>query len=265
MKIDADQPSQARISMSHGTTVHGLQLLDDEKAQTPTSYYNYKSGVGIAILNHPKRLAEAPIKIGVVGLGAGTLSAYARPHDEMVFYEINPLVIRFSDEYFSFRRAAQNKGAKIDVRQGDARLLLEQELKDDGSRQFDVLVVDAFSSDSIPVHLLTRECFDLYWQHIAPGGVLAVHVSNRHLNLQPVVFQHAQRQKVPALFVKQSKTSIAQESPVMSPSEWIVMTTDSDLSRQLRRSSDVTELDGKGQGSVPEWTDNYSSLWELLR
>jgi hypothetical protein len=265
-KIDSDNPSRARITMSHGTTMHGFQFMNHEKARTPTSYYMYDSGVGISILHHPKRQSGEPMKIGVIGLGAGTLAAYARPNDDVVFYEINPLVIRLCDQYFTFRQSAQSDGARISVRLGDARLLLEQELANSGSRQYDVLVVDAFSSDSIPVHLLTRECFDLYWQHLAPGGVLAVHVSNRHVNLQPVMYQHAQRRHIAPLFIKkEDKSSTDPADTIPTPSEWILMTPDSSLKRQFLSLNGVAEIDGRHQRKVPEWTDNYSSLWALLR
>lgn len=264
-KNDTDQPSQARILMSHGTTMHGWQFLDDRKARTPTSYYEYDGGVGKAILKHPKRQSDTPMKIGVIGLGVGTLSAYARPRDEVVFYEINPLVIQLCEAYFSFIRLAKADGASITVHLGDARLLMEQELNKNGSRRFDVLVVDAFTSDSIPMHLLTRECFDLYWQHLAPDGVLAVHVSNRHVNLQPVVYQHAHRRQVPALLVKRTKDPSKQTDAAVTPSEWVLMTTDTSLTCQLRNIEGVTELDGQRHGNLPEWTDNYSSLWGVLR
>ena len=198
-------------------------------------------------------------------IGVGTLSAYARPDDEIVFYEINPLVIRLCDEYFSFCRLAKADGANISVHVGDARLLLEQELNKTGSQLFDILVVDAFSSDAIPVHLLTRECFELYWKHLAPGGVLAVHVSNRHVNLQPVVYQHAHRHQVPALFVKQTINPSETPDTAETPNEWIVMTTDRSLNQQLLTIDGIKELDDHLQGLVPEWSDDYSSIWELLR
>ena len=206
------------------------------------------------------------MKIGVIGLGAGTLVGYARPHDEMVFYEINPLVIRLCDRYFTFCKAAQSDGADITVRLGDARLLLEQELRNSGSQRYDVLVVDAFSSDSIPVHLLTRECFDLYWQHLAPGGVLAVHISNRHVDLQPVVYRHAQKRDLSPLFVKTEKNALTAPSDTpQTPSQWILMTTDTQLSQRFLSLNGVSEIDGQHQPDVPEWTDHYSSLWALLR
>src|SRR5262249_55405144 len=169
--------------LNHGRITHGLQLMAPDRRREPTTYYGERTGVGLALERHPRRLAGLPVRVGCVGLGVGTLAAYARPGDAFVFYEINPEVIALSQgehPTFTYLRAPP---AETTIVQGDARLSLERE----PPRQFDVLVVDAFSSDAIPVHLLTREALTVYLRHLrAPDGVVALHVSNRYLDLKPV-------------------------------------------------------------------------------
>jgi SAM-dependent methyltransferase len=163
--------------LMNGTIDHGLQFLSSELRRRATSYYGPNSGIGVAL-----RAAEgrSGLRVGVIGLGAGTLAAYGRLGDRYTFYEINPLDVRIAHEEFTFLRDSE---ARIEIVPGDARLSLERE----APRDFDVLAVDAFSSDSIPVHLLTRQAFELYFRHLKPDGVLALHISNQYLNLQPVV------------------------------------------------------------------------------
>ena len=161
----------------HGRTMHGLQFVDADKRRWPTSYYGEQSAIGLLLRDRP---SAPPRRIGVVGLGVGTLAAYARPGDELRFYEINPAVIDLAQRFFDYLPACRGR---IEVVEGDARILLEQE----SAQAFDVLVLDAFSSDSIPVHLLTREAFAVYLRHVKPDGVLAVHISNVHVDLSPVV------------------------------------------------------------------------------
>ena len=174
---DAD----ATRTLVHGTITHGLQFLAPDRRRFPTTYYGRQSGVGLAILN----TRHSAQRVGVIGLGAATLASYGRPGDYYRFYEINPLVIEVARKQFTY---LSDCPAKVDVVLGDARLSLDRE----PSQQFDVLAVDAFSSDSIPVHLLTLEAFRLYFRHLRPDGVLAVHVSNTHLKLEPVVGRLAQ-------------------------------------------------------------------------
>jgi hypothetical protein len=174
-----------QIALRHGTTLHGTQFLADEKRRLPTTYYGADSGAGVAIEHHPRRADGA--RIGVVGLGAGTLAAHAAAGDEIWFFEIDRDVEAFARARFTYLADAEQRGAKVRVSIGDARLVLEGLLRSGGSSGFDVLVLDAFSSDAVPVHLLTREAFEIYRAHLAPGGVLAMHVSNRYLDLDPVV------------------------------------------------------------------------------
>lgn len=142
----------------------------------PTTYYGESSGIGITLNYFNKRLPV--VRVGVIGLGAGTIASYGRTGDQYRFYEINPAVQGIAHSYFSFLRDSH---AAVNLVSGDARLSLERE----APQRFDVLAIDAFSGDSIPMHLLTREAFREYIRHMAPGGVLAVHASNQYLNLAP--------------------------------------------------------------------------------
>jgi spermidine synthase len=168
--------------LQHGTTLHGLQYLKGPKTTLATTYYTTSSGVGLA-LGALSTLGR-PARVGVIGLGTGTLAAYGRPGDAFTFFEIDPQVVALSTAPTPLFRYVRDSAATITIVGGDARLSLER----DPAYRFDVLAVDAFSSDSVPVHLLTREAFALYARHLrGPGSVLAVHVSNRYLELEDIV------------------------------------------------------------------------------
>ena len=164
-------------TLTNGTINHGNEYVNVAKRRMPTTYYGPQTGVGIAIRQKQKKGA---IRVGVVGLGTGTIAAYGRLGDYYRYYEINPLVPPIAKGQFYF---VPDCPAKLDIAMGDARLSLEREAPEN----FDLLAVDAFSSDAIPVHLLTREAMALFFRHLRPDGVLAVHISNRYLDLQPVV------------------------------------------------------------------------------
>ncbi len=173
--IDESSGRPAR-DMVHGRVVHGRQFLDEAGRRQPSTYYSYSSGVGRLLRQAP----AATRHIGVVGLGAGTLAAYGRPGDRLRFYEINPAVISLANEYFTFLSDCEGS---VSVVPGDARLVLDRE----ADQQFDVLVLDAFSGDAIPVHLLTSEAMHIYSRHLKSSGVIAVHISNSYFDLEPVV------------------------------------------------------------------------------
>lgn len=177
LRVDAafpEDPARHQLRLKHGRILHGAQFVDEEKRQLPTAYYGRDSGVG-CVLRQP-----GAKHVGVVGLGVGTVAAYARPGDRYRFYEINPEVIRLAQRYFTYLRDCP---AETEIVIGDARLSLEVE----PPQNFDVLVLDAFSGDAIPVHLLTREAASVYRRHVKPDGILAVHISNLHFDLRPVV------------------------------------------------------------------------------
>ncbi len=229
------------LELQNGNIMHGRQLTDAARACEPLSYYARSSGVGLAIAEMGK---AGPVKIGVIGLGSGTIAGFARPGDKVRFYEINPLVRNIATNVFSFLKCGDTS-----VAMGDARLSLERE----DPNMFDVLAVDAFSSDAIPVHLLTTEAFDLYWRHIRPGGVLAVHVSNRFIDLGPIVAAAAaESHKTARLIYDESDETVGG-----SRSDWMLVTDDSGLFDTMPMAMIVS-------GAARPWTDDYSNLWRAL-
>jgi spermidine synthase len=234
-------------TLVHGTTSHGAQFVNQKRSRTATTYYSERSGVGVAI----NELARPKMRVGVIGLGAGTLAVYSKPGDEYRFYELNPQVLELAHGWFSFLRDAEGK---VQITLGDARLSLERE----PPNGFQVLAVDAFASDSIPVHLLTRQALELYFRHLAPDGVLALHISNKYLDLYPVAARAAQSLGKDWLFVSSRENTARQQFG----SDWILL------------ANSPTRFDTpafRAAGSKPEfqpgppWTDTYSNLIEVLR
>jgi SAM-dependent methyltransferase len=236
-------------TLRHGTIDHGEEFLLPQNERFATTYYAVNSGVGLTI----RRLQLAgPINVGVIGLGAGTIATYARPIDHYTFYDINPLVPRIAQTQFHFLR---DSTAPREIVLGDARLSLERE----PSKQFDVLAVDAFSGDAIPVHLLTRQAYQLYWRHLKPDGVLAVHVSNHYLDLGPVVALGAAEFGKQAMMVSNE----AEEGKEIAAADWVLVSSRPGFFEQ-------PEIQGAGQKIEPirglrPWTDDYSNLYKILR
>jgi hypothetical protein len=234
----------------NGTIEHGIQFLDVARRQETTTYYGPKSGVGLALVEAGK---HGPIKVGVVGLGAGTLAAYGRPGDQYTFYEINSLVVTLAKTEFTFVGDSQ---AQVGIVVGDGRLSLERE----PAQQFDVLVIDAFSGDAIPTHLLTREAFDLYLHHLSPTGIIAVHISNRYLNLAPVVTSPAVSLNRKALLVD----SRPDNSRAIYAATWVLIGDKNGVLGKLDRSSTVDETrTSNHKGNL--WTDDYSSVLKSFK
>lgn len=246
--FDSGQGKDAWRVLAHGTITHGAQFLDPERRAWPVTYYSADSGVGLAIASLP----EAPRRLGVIGLGAGSLAVWGRKGDLVRFYDINPLVETFARRHFTY---LQDSPAQVEVAMGDARLTLDRE----APQHYDLLALDAFSSDAIPVHLLTREAFGVYLKHLRPGGVLAVHVSNRYLNLRPVVRAAALSLGLETLVVD---TDSDDEAGIYG-STWILLTQNPDFFRRraFLESKDVISLDGE---SIP-WTDDFSNLYRILK
>lgn len=234
--------------LMNGTIDHGLQFLSPARRDLPTTYYGPTSGIGMTLKAAP---VNVPLKVGVVGLGVGTLAAYGRRGDCYKFYEINPLVVQMANQQFSFLR---DSPARIEIVLGDGRLSLERE----PPQGFDVLVVDAFSGDSIPVHLLTREAFELYFRHLKPRGVLAVHISNQYLNLAPVVAGSA---------LGLGKEAVLVENKADSPRGIYRATWAMVGNRQGFRGKAEAERAGTVLGPTSpqlQWTDDYSSVFKVL-
>jgi len=235
--------------LMNGTITHGLQFLAPARRDQPASYYAPNSGVGIAFAALSPR---GPLRAGVVGLGTGTIAAYGRSGDEFTFYEINPLVVKLAQQDFSF---LQDSKAHIAFRMGDARLTLERQ----PPQQFHLLAVDAFSSDAIPVHLLTVEAFQLYFRHLRPDGILAMHISNRHLYLEPVVAAAAQKLGKDAVLI----TNPDDDENQIFLARWVLL-----ANRGVFAGLPSVEKAGKAptaSARVRLWTDSYSSLLPVLK
>jgi hypothetical protein len=243
-----DDPQQLERVLVHGRVMHGQQFLAPQRRRQPTSYYAEASGIGRLF----GTLADRPIEVGAVGLGAGTISTYGKRGDHYRFYEIDEAIVAAAHKHFSF---IADSAATVEVALGDGRLLLQ----DEASRRFDVLVVDAFSGDSIPVHLLTREAIELYRQRLSPGGVIALHVSNSHLDLRPVVGRIAAELGMELALVADGGI----EGDVSkAASDWILLAEDRRLlDRPLIRQATVPMPQRAGARA---WTDDYSNILQVL-
>jgi hypothetical protein len=240
----------------HGRIRHGAQYENAPYRHQPTTYYGPPTGVGLAMDYHPKRANGGTLKLGVIGLGTGTLAAYGRQGDTMRFYDINPAVVRIANEYFTY---VKDSKATVKIVVGDARINLERELAAGDPQKFDVLAVDAFSSDAIPMHLLTRECCELYREHLAPGGLLCMHVSNRYLKLDGVVRGMAEVLGCECARIESS----ADSEEGLDTTTWLVLTNN----REFLESPEVKDSIVPWTEDDPPplvWTDDYGSLWQVL-
>jgi len=247
---DEDRPLVHNYLMRHGGITHGLQFASDEERRTPTTYYGRTSGAGLLLTHF---MNGSPRRVGAVGLGAGTLASYGQPGDVFRFYEINPQVLDFAQRYFTFLK---DSPAKIEHVLGDARLSLERE----PDQHFDVLVLDAFNGDAIPVHLLTREAFDVYRRHLNRGGVIAVHITNQHLDLRPIVQGAADHLALKTLVVLDDQGN-DKHNPQFT-SAWMLLSADEAFLKALPIRP-FTQTPPKIGPRL--WTDDRSSLLAILR
>lgn len=256
--------------LRNGTTRHGMQFHSPRSRRIPTTYFGSTTGVGLVLASD--RESHTPTKVGVIGLGIGTLAAYGRKGDDYVFYEIDPEVVRVAEDprFFTY---LSDSDAAVEIVLGDARLSLESELQTSGSREFNVLVLDAFSSDAIPTHLLTEEAFALYDKHVQRDGLMAIHITNRHLNLGPLVMRlgagigmdgaQFRSKAVPELRSGQA--------------DWVILARDprhlervKRIARNLRSKSDgsrlirVSYIDPEKSWDHPVWTDDCSNIFSVL-
>jgi hypothetical protein len=247
--------AQGGKALFHGHTLHGAQL-NPPNERLPMAYYGPESGIGIFLQNHPKRASSTGLRVGVVGLGAGTLAAFGTPGDYFRYYEINPDVVNLSMGSRPAFTYIRNSAARVDMEQGDARLLLEQEAASGDFQRFDVLVLDAFSGDAVPVHLLTKEAFDTYWRHLGKGGVIAIHVSSRHINLLPVL------NGLSAHYGAKSLTCFTNGSYPFLESLWVFIARDPEALQVQGLLPSPPPL----SNTVPPrlWTDDYSDIFRLL-
>jgi SAM-dependent methyltransferase len=236
--------------LQHGTTCHGLQFVDPARQQLPTAYYGPTSGAGLAVQFFPRQKAK---RIGVVGLGVGTIATYAGEGDYIRFYEINPQVEEIARSRFSYLAACVGRA---EVVLGDARLSMETE----EPQEFDVLVLDAFNGDAVPVHLLTEEAFEIYLRHLKPDGVIAVHVSSQHLELALVVWKAAEHFKVQGILIEDADDD---EMGIMA-SDWVLLTNNEQFLAQNPVRQAAIEPGGDLE-DIRLWTDDYVNLFQILR
>ena len=235
------------LTLYNGKIEHGAQYVNPPSSLLPTTYYAQESGVGFAL----EHCCSVGKRVGVIGLGAGTLAAYGQIRDYFRFYEINPQITRIARQTFTYLR---DSPAKIEVAMGDARLSLESE----APQQFDVLAVDAFSGDAIPVHLLTKQAFALYLRHLKPEGILAIHTSNTYLDLPPVVQLLAIDAGYPTRLIGNADN----HRKLVDASDWVLITRNQRFLDELDTSIPVDTI------TVPPhlrlWTDDYNNLFQIL-
>ncbi len=248
--LDTGEPIRRLV---HGVILHGLQDMSPVGRQMPTTYYGPDSGVGLAI-HEMGRQSPAGIRVGVIGLGVGTLAAYGRKGDHYRMYEINPEVIEVAKREFTY---ISDSPAEVSFALGDARLVLERE----APNQFDVLVIDAFSSDSIPIHLITREALQVYGRHMKPGGVIAFHVTNRYLNLPPVVRQVAEQAGYQAVLIADEAESDTRG--LLALSDWVLVTKN----EKFLNAKAIQDHQYPFQtiSGLQLWTDDFNNLFKVLK
>lgn len=244
-----NNPALAKRVLRHGAIDHGFQFLVADKQHLPTAYYGNESGVGLALTHF---IRDHGRRIGVVGLGTGTLLTYGKPDDYFRVYDIDPAVIELAQTYFTYLK---NTAANYDLVVSDARLALERETP----QGFDLLILDAFSGDAIPMHLLTMQALELYLHHLRPDGVLAIHITNHYLDLRPLVRGMAEHAGYDYLFV-QSQPS---DSLGWYRADWAL------LSNNRKFLQNPVLQKAKSASTTPVksimWTDDFSNLFRLLK
>ena len=258
-EVKAEDPPRIQRELSSGTTLHGAQLVHPTPRR-PTAYYGTRTGIGFVMR---ALRAETNRRIGVVGLGIGTMAAYGRPGDRIQFYEIDPDVSRIAHDASQFTYLRDSR-AEVRVVPGDARLSLEAELARENEAPLDLLVLDAFASDAVPVHLLTREAFALYRRRVAAGGVIAFNLSTRHLDLVALVLQLARHAELPAAAIANDDHGVSYAS------RWVIVSNDPATLETITtlacdNSAKVWLPDEQRLAGIPIWTDDYSDLLRLLQ
>ncbi|MFA6134590.1 MAG: fused MFS/spermidine synthase [Phycisphaerae bacterium] len=246
-RVEHTDPAQDLIEMIHGETIHGTQFVDPHRRREPTGYYAPSSGAGLALRLFPGEHR----RIGLVGLGTGTLAAYGRAGDVMRFYEINPAVTDMARTYFSF---LADSAAKIEIVPGDARLSMQREVPQD----YDLLFLDAFSGDAVPVHLLTAEAMEVYLRHLRRGGVIAFHLSSQHLDLAPVVWKLARHAGLSFILIRTE----ADKDKAQLASTWVLLSREGDFLNQPAIRAAAAPSEDFSRYDL--WTDDHTNLLEIL-
>ena len=246
-QLFAGSPEE-QFLLRHGRIRHGTQFTDPDKRHLATGYYSKSSGAGLALRYFPRPRGR---RIGLVGLGVGTLTAFARAGDRMRIYEINPEVRRLAESYFTYLK---DSPAEIEIVMGDARLSMER----DSPQEFDILLLDAFSGDAIPVHLLTVEAFETYLRHLKPDGVIALLISTDHLKFEPVIRHLADHLDLEAIRIDNPSGPNGDWG-----AEWMLLSWDMDF-LMLTPLANAAKAYDESHDHVRLWTDDYTSLLPLL-
>ena len=257
LRVIENRPHRAtwhRILM-HGNIRHGTQYMAEDKRALPVDYFGVDSGVGLALRHHPKR-KERSLKVAVLGLGTGTLATFGKPDDEFRFFEINPEVHRLAREYFSY---LDDTPAQVTVTLGDGRIELENALSAGEAGTYDVIVLDAFSGDSVPIHLLTVEAARLYWKLLSPDGLLLFHITNRFVNLRPLMVGLARETDTEMAIV------VNRFAKYVTATHWAILGRhDNPFFDDPAVENELWHWSGAKDGGIV-WTDDYASLLRVLK
>jgi hypothetical protein len=270
-----EDPLAHNYLLRHGAITHGAQFTHSDRRREPTTYFGRASGIGHTIDYYKSHVRPSSrMRISVVGLGAGTIAAYMEEGDEITFYELNPAVVEIAENgpWFTFLKDCRDRGGQVNIELGDARISLQREQQAQKSSDYHLLVLDAFSGDSIPMHLLTAEAFEIYLSRLSANagansadgsrhgieGAIAVHISNRFVDLEPVLGGIAERFGLMWLRIH-SKASRAE---AIYSADWIILSRNEDLMREL---ATVARPPSKQSRRAVLWTDKRSSLFDVLK
>ncbi len=261
LRISRDRDPKGYTELRHGTTLHGRQSLEPSRRAEPLSYYQRKGPIGQLFAELDRRAGS--VHMAVVGLGTGTLAAYARPGDRVTFFEIDRMVrdIAFDPAYFTYATDARDRGVTMRLELGDARIRMEAVRHDRPEERYDVILVDAFSSDAIPVHLLTREALRLYFDLLGPRGILALHISNRYLRLEPVVAALAEDGRY-ARMVQHGDTGEIRGGVEAS---WAILARRREDFGEMASDPRWAETHLDVEPSVSAWTDDFHNLLSVFK
>jgi spermidine synthase len=248
--LDEEEPEFDIRRLLNGRILHGSQFLAKGRNKDATTYYNPESGIGMAVTH---LVTRDPMRVAVVGLGTGTIASYSRPGESYTYYEINPNVVDLANRYFTF---LSESDGEVNVILGDARISMERQTP----QQYDIIALDAFSGDAVPAHLLTKEAFEEYFRHLKPDGIIAVHISNRHLDLKPVVGGIAEHLHVPGITIEWLDGDYIGEAS----SDWVLLTHNT-VFLDTPEIVKVAEPLAGSYTPIPLWTDQYSNLFHILQ
>jgi SAM-dependent methyltransferase len=261
LRISRDRDPKGYTELRHGTTLHGRQSLEPSRRAEPISYYQRKGPIGQLFAELDRRPGSR--HMAVVGLGTGTLAAYARPGDRITFYEIDRLVrdVAFDPAYFTYVTDARDRAVTVRLELGDARIRMEAVRRDRPEERYDVILVDAFSSDAIPVHLLTREALRLYFDLLGPRGILALHISNRYLRLEPVVAALAEE----GHYARMLQDGGTDDIRGAVEASWAILARRTEDFGELASDSRWTQTRLDVEPAVSAWTDDFHNLLSIFK